>query len=266
MSFVKITQDGMLSVINLAFVIRADYKERDKTLAIKFSDGETMTLNADEAERVWELIVGECELDDEYLREAVDELDDDETVDDFEQIKEELATLQAQVLEGSVTRPWAAERLRNDAKELGRYWPSKKKRGLADELKKIKETANAVADQAEIVAYSNVIDQCMTTAFTTSASVTSTVKRLIEAGAELQRRKLLTPELTQRIRDAKQRAALHRANKKLQEAHVAKAGGSVIKYEKYKREAEVILKQDWLAIFPKERAPSLDSLEDADGS
>lgn len=257
MSFIKFTQDGKSSVMNLSFVVRAEYEEKDKILTIKFSDGETTTLNSDEAERVWDLLVGECELDDSYLHEAADELDDDETVDDFEQINEELANLQAQISEGSITRPWVAERLRNNAKDLGRYWPRRKKRELAAELKNIKETANAVADQAEMVAYSNVIDQCMTTAFATNASVTSTVKRLSEAGAELQRRKLLTPELKQRIRAAKERAALHRANKKLQEAQVAKAGGSAIKYEKYKREAEAILKQDWARYSLKIGLPHL---------
>jgi|307.fasta_scaffold602627_1 hypothetical protein len=52
MSFIKITQRGVSSVINLAFVVRAEYSEKDRTLTIRFSDGETTTLNSDEAERV----------------------------------------------------------------------------------------------------------------------------------------------------------------------------------------------------------------------
>jgi flagellin-like hook-associated protein FlgL len=262
MSFIKVAQQEISFVFNLAFVVRAEYSEKDRTLTIRFSDGETTTLNSDEAERVWDLLVGECELDHDLLQEAAEELETDETVDDFEQIKEEIADLEAQITEGTITRPWTAERLRNNAKDLGRYWSGTKKKELADDLKSIREKAYAVANQAEMTAYSSVIDQCMSAAFTTNASVISTLKRLTEAQTGLLRRKTLTPELKQRIRDAKERAASHRAKRKLQESQVAKAGGSVIKYEKYRREAEAILKQDWATIFPRERVPLIDSLED----
>lgn len=60
-------------------------------------------------------------------------------------------------------------------------------------------------------------------------------------------------------RSAQERPAWHRAKKKLDESRVVEAGGSHIKGEKYKREAEIILKQDWTLIFPDEQPPQLES-------
>ena len=266
MSFIRIIHDGIPFVINLELIVSAGYKEANKHLDIRFSGGETMTLAGQDAERVWGLFSRESERDEVYYQEEVDDSDDDEASDDFEEINQEISDLEAQLTGGNITRPWTAERMRNNAKDFGKYWPSKKKKALAEEIKKVKEKAFAIADQAETVAYSNTINQCLTAAFTTSSSVTSTIKKLTEVQVELQRRKKLTPESKQKIREGKERAAQHRAKKKLAEAHVAKAGGSLIKYDKYKREAEAILKQDWETVFPKEQAPSLTSLETAESA
>jgi predicted nucleic acid-binding protein len=245
-------------------IVSAGFKEANGQLHIKFSGGDELTLVEEEAERVWALFSRESELYEDDDQGEIDEADEDEVTDDFEDINREMANLETQLADGNITRLWAGQRLRDSVRNLGSYWPSKKKRALSEEIKKVKERALAIADQAEMAALSNMIHECLMAAFTSSVSVASTVKKLTEVQVELLRRKKLTPELKQQIREGKERAARHRARKKLNDALIAKAGGSLIKYEKYKREAEAILKQDWATIFPKDQPPSFESLQDAE--
>jgi predicted nucleic acid-binding Zn-ribbon protein len=264
MPFIKLIHDGIPTVINPELILVAGYEEAKQRLQIRFAGGETVIVQGQEAERVWALFSREAELYEGDDQAEIDEADEDEVTDDFEDINQEMADLETQLADGNITRLWAGQRLRDSARNLGSYWPTKKKRALSEELKKVKERALAIADQAEMAALSNMINECLRAAFTSSVSVASTVKKLTEVQVELQRRKKLTPELKQQIREGKERAARHRARKKLNDAQIAQAGGSLIKYEKYKREAEAILKQDWATIFPKEQLPSFESLQNAE--
>jgi hypothetical protein len=45
------------------------------------------------------------------------------------------------------------------------------------------------------------------------------------------------------------------------DSRVAEAGGNRVKGEKYKREAEMMLKQDWTLIFPDEQPPELEGTD-----
>jgi hypothetical protein len=251
-------------MIALELIVSARYDEGKQQLHIEFLNGQKMSLAGEEAERVWALLSRESELYEDDNHGEIDGADEDEVTDDFEDINRDMADLETQLADGNITRLWEGQRLRDSARNLGSYWPGKKKRALSDEIKKVKERALAIADQAEMAALSNMINECLRAAFTSSVSVASTVKKLTEAQVELQRRKKLTPELKQQIREGKERAARHRARKKLNDAQIAKAGGSLIKYEKYRREAEAILKQDWGTIFPKDQPPSFESLQNAE--
>ncbi len=57
-------------------------------------------------------------------------------------------------------------------------------------------------------------------------------------------------------RQAKTRAAGYRAQKKLDEAAVAEAGGNPKKAARLRAEAVVVLLQDWAGAFPGEPAPA----------
>jgi predicted nucleic acid-binding protein len=242
MPFIKITHDGIPSVTNPELILSAGYEEADQRLQIKFAGGETIIIQGQEAERVWALFGRESELYEDDDQGEIDGADEDEVTDDFEDINREMVDLETQLADGNITRLWTGQRLRYSARNLGSYWPTKKKRALSKEIKKVKERAFAIADQPEMAALSNMINECLRAAFTSSVSVASTVKKLTEVQVELQRRKKLTPELKQQIREGKERAARHRARKKLNDAQIAKVGGSLIKYERYEREAEAILK------------------------
>src|SRR5882724_611864 len=103
MSFIRIIHDGIPFVINLELIVSAGYKEANKQLDIKFSGGETMTLAGQDAERVWGLFSRESERDEVYYQR---DSDDDEASDDFEEINQEIADLEAQLTDGNITRPW----------------------------------------------------------------------------------------------------------------------------------------------------------------
>ncbi|MCA1631826.1 MAG: hypothetical protein LC785_15435 [Acidobacteria bacterium] len=257
MNFLRVTHDGVSSVINLALVIQARYEQSSQQLHIKFTNGETVTLLGEEGERVWMLLSLEAGADDDY------DPDEDEVVGDFDIINQEISDLENQVKNNSVTRTWDAQRLRNSADELGNYWTSKKKKELAEEIKGVKARAYSVADEAEISAYTNMVDACLAATFTTSASVKSILRKLNQTEDELKRGKKLTDALKQKIRKGKERAAWYRAKKKLDEARVAEAGGNIIKHDKYRREAEALLRQDWSVIFPSEQSPDVDSFDSA---
>lgn len=262
--FIKSTHEGLPIVLNMDLIASAGFEEASKQLHIKFSGGDEMTLVGEEAERVWGIFSRESDRNEHDDRDELDDPDDDEVTDDFEHINQEIADLETQLADGNITRLWVGQRLRDTARSLGSFWPTKKKRALSEEIKKVKEKALAIADQAEMAALSNTVNECLMAAFTSSASVTSTVKKLTEVQVELQRRKKITPELKQQIRAGKERAARHRARKKLNDAQIAKAGGSLIKYDRYTREAEAIFKQDWATIFPKDQVPQFESLQNAD--
>lgn len=218
MVFVKLIHDGIPTVINPERILSAGYEEAKQRLQIKFAGGETIVIQGEEAERVWALFSWESEFYEDDDQGEIDEPDEDEVTDDFENIKQEMADLETQLADGNITRLWAGQRLRDSARNLGSYWPTKKKRALSEEIKKVKERALAIADQAELAALSNMINECLSAAFTSSVSVASTVKKLTEVQVELLRRKKLAPEFKQQIREGKERAARHRAKKKLNDA------------------------------------------------
>jgi hypothetical protein len=56
MSFLRITLNGTPTVINLAHVMSASFDEAARQLYVKFADGESVMLEADEAARVWRIL------------------------------------------------------------------------------------------------------------------------------------------------------------------------------------------------------------------
>jgi hypothetical protein len=254
MDFRKITQDGLPTVLNLSLVTRAAFNETERQLHIYFLGGESMTLKEEEAERVW-IAFSEYYADEEDLPESPE--DEREELDDFNR---EIAALERQLKRPAGISIWDATRLREEADSLGERRYLKKKRDLAEEVKKLQERAYAVADAAEVAVHTRNIDECLNTPIINVVSVKTNLKKLDEAVEALQEKEKLTDGISKKVRLAKERLAWFRTRKKLDDARVAEAGGSLGKRDKYNREAEVLLKQDWAIVFPEEEAPNLDSV------
>jgi hypothetical protein len=259
MELVKITHDGKPTLINGDHVISVAYEEEKQRLEIKLITGEALMLDGDDAVGAWTTFSAEAINDDSDSEDERDGLnadnEDEEEREPFERINHELDDLENQLKRNLTTRSWEARLLRDKTNEMDEYWGKKKRKEHAEELKRVKERANALAEEAEIQAHTNTINKCMTAQIINASSVKSILRDLDNSADELRLKDKLSDELSQKVRTAKERLAWHRAKKKLDESRVAEAGGSHIKGEKYKREAETLLEQDWTLIFPNEQPP-----------
>jgi DNA repair exonuclease SbcCD ATPase subunit len=181
----------------------------------------------------------------------------DDARDDLKGINQELTELRNKLKRNVQISMWEVESLRERADELGNEWNAASLAEFADELRKAKEEATTIADQAETSARLQVIDESLSQTIHNVSSVQSIFRQLKEASEFLESRDQLTDELKEKIRQGKERAAWYRAKKKLADADVAEAGGSHIKAPKLRKEAAVLLAQDWAVAFPDEEPPTI---------
>ncbi|MDQ1613266.1 MAG: hypothetical protein QOG00_3197 [Pyrinomonadaceae bacterium] len=267
MELYKTTHNGKVALINGNHILTVNFDEDEKQLVIKFDNGETISFSGDEAVAAWDTftseIINEEFEDDDKEKPATDlnQDEEDEERDPFEDIKRELATIGLQVERRSITSTWDARSLREHAEELGSDWDSKQRKKLKSELNQIREQAYALADEAETIALDNTIDECLTTPIVNTSTVKSILRTLNKAEEDLKRSNKMTDDLSHKIRNAKERLAWFRTKKKLDDAAVTLAGGNQRKSEKYRREAALLIKQDWAEVFPGEPAPEI-SIDD----
>jgi hypothetical protein len=263
----RLTRSGKPALINGSQVITITYDEKARRLEVKFINGEVFTLDGDDAESAWAVFDAEVLNDDdadggdERPELDADDDDEDEERNPLERVTRQLDDIENQLQRGLVTRSWEARLLRDKINDMGGYWDRKKRKQYGEELKRVKARANALADQAEVQAQTNTINKCLTAQIVNTSSVKSILRELDHAAEELQLREQLSDDLKQKIRTAKERLAWHRAKKKLDDSRVAEAGGSRVKGEKFRREAEMMLRQDWTLIFPDEQPPDLEASE-----
>jgi hypothetical protein len=112
-----------------------------------------------------------------------------------------------------------------------------------------------MADEIDVAYAGAQLERALTEPIGSTASLPKHFRAIDHAVAELEKRGRLTPELGQRARAAKERLARFRAQKKLDEAEVADAGGNAKKATKLRAEAGAVLAQDWPRAFPGEKAP-----------
>jgi hypothetical protein len=269
MELYRLTRNGKPALINGSQVITITYDEKARQLEVKFINSEVFALDGDDAASAWAVFDAEVlngdDTDGSDERPELDADDEDEDEDEernpLERVGHQLDDLENQLQRGLVTRSWEARLLRDKINDMGGYWDRKRRKQYGEELKRVKERANALADQAEIQAQTNTINKCLTAQIVNTSSVKSILRDLDHAADELQLREQLSDDLKQKIRTAKERLAWHRAKKKLDDSRVAEAGGSRVKGEKYRREAEMMLRQDWTLIFPDEQPPELEALD-----
>ncbi len=152
---------------------------------------------------------------------------------------------------------WEVVGLRNDAERLAEYADPEVSARFSAELAAVKRDALTVAAAAEARIHAHTIHQGPDRDIHSVASVRAVVNDIDAAAAALSAAGLLTPALEERARAAKTRAARFRAQRRLDEAEVALAGGNAKKADRLRKEAAVMLAQDWRQVFPGEPPPAL---------
>jgi hypothetical protein len=150
---------------------------------------------------------------------------------------------------------WDGRNLLSHFARLEDYLDPEIKRLCKDDLSALRAEVETVARESEITGNTKVIEEQVTQLISNASSVKGIIARIDESVSALRRMNSLSQETSRIARRGKERAARYRAQKKLAEAEVAKAGGNTRKSEKLRNEAAVILAQDWAQAFPGEKPP-----------
>jgi hypothetical protein len=122
-----------------------------------------------------------------------------------------------------------------------------------------KAEGDQVATELEVGYHGASLIRALTEPIASTVSLAKQARILDHAVRELERLGRITPELTQRAREARTRLARYRAQKKIDEAAVAEAGGNAKRAGKLRAEAGVLLAQDWPRYFPGEPVPGAEA-------
>ncbi len=153
--------------------------------------------------------------------------------------------------------PWDAKEIRDEGAELDRAWDETTQAQCSGRLQAIRREALAVADAIEEAAHLKNLEAALHRRICNVTSVHRILAEMQAAADFFGQQRTLTAELRQRIRQGQERAARHRAVKKLSEARVAEAAGRSRLSERLRREATALLAQDWEDFFPGETPPSV---------
>jgi len=152
---------------------------------------------------------------------------------------------------------WDARAILDGSDVLDQAWDDEFKAKCANQLRATRKEALAIADELENTAHLNNIEVSRQRRIS-SILIIQRIREQMEMAIEFFNRKgKLTPYLQQRIREAQERAARFRSEKKLAEAQIAEAAGRSQPSERLKREAAAMLIQDWASFFPGETPPSI---------
>ena len=99
------------------------------------------------------------------------------------------------------------------------------------------------------------LERALTEPIGSTASLPKHHRAIDYAVSELENRGRLTSELQQRARAARGRLTRFSAQRKLDDAEAAEAGGNTKKAAKLRAEAGAVLAQDWPRAFPGEKVP-----------
>lgn len=119
----------------------------------------------------------------------------------------------------------------------------------------LRAEALGVADRADIVFCGHTLMRYAAEPLTSAAGLPKRLGLLEMAVLGLRHLGALTPALEDAARQAKTLAARYRADKKRDEAAVVEAGGNQVKAHRLRKEAAVLLAQDWARVFPGDPAP-----------
>ena len=176
--------------------------------------------------------------------------------DDLDELTSETERTRARLGTPEVITGWEAEHLRRQADNIGQRMPAALRDTFAAQIAAVRTAAHTVADDLEVAGCYGALLKTRDRVIHSASTIWAIIADVERATTELERRKRLTPELQQLARQAMERAARHRWQKKRDEADVAEAGGNAKKAAKLRAEAGAVLAQDWPRAFPGEAVPS----------
>ena len=138
--------------------------------------------------------------------------------------------------------------------DLGANWPPEIRAQFAGDIAEVRHVAEPVARRAIAVCAAAVISAALIEQIANSVAAERIVRDMVWAEQQLRDAGALKGH-SARLRQARERAARYRWQRKLDEAEVAEAGGNPKKAAKLRAEAVTMLKQDWFKAFPQETAP-----------
>jgi hypothetical protein len=238
-------EDGEVIAINADHIVHAKFNEKRRALSLAFIGGSSLELSGINATEVWKNLY-------ETEDEDHEELDEKE----LEDIEKMVTALENDVIRNRVDSFWDIQRIGESIDFLPENIPEE----LLTRTSKLKDHAKAVIAKAIASYYTKEINECNATRIATAASINSILRKLDGIEDALSEGDAITDVLLKKIREAKERVALFRAKKKLDESSVAEAGGSSKKANKLTAEAAEILKQDWLMVFPGESTPPISEI------
>lgn len=120
----------------------------------------------------------------------------------------------------------------------------------------IKADINALLSSAEPALFNRVLEDGLHGTLKNINSVFAKDDRIKYALDRFSKHHEVTPEIITKVRQAKERGARFRSQRKLASAKVAEDAGFSVRAAGLRREASAILSQDWEIIFPGEVAPT----------
>lgn len=180
------------------------------------------------------------DLDDAWDADALA----NELAEQLATVHEAIARLREQVGQPASLRRWDADLLIQRAAELGRHTDRRTRERFADPIAQMRVDAHQVAAAVRLAVHEQAIRGADTAPIHSVRSLEAIARTLDEATAGLAATDRLTPELAALTQSARERLARYRSGKKVAEADVAEAGGSVARGGRLRREAEVLLRQD----------------------
>ncbi len=175
----------------------------------------------------------------------------------IDRLREHIDRVKAGMVGAGPLQLWDFESLRMSATSVDDYLDPRVKAILLNQIQALQHEAAVVADQAELAAHVRTISDAGSQIIHSASSVRSIIATVDDSIGFLRRKGKLSPDIEDLARKAKERAARYRSQKKSDEADVAEAGGNAKKADKLKREAAVILTQDWCQAFPGQAPPTV---------
>lgn len=177
-------------------------------------------------------------------------------VADLDRLRQTIQRVRSAFIDPGPQLLWQGQSLRQSAEYSGSYLDPQIEASFRPEFLALQKEALDLADEGEIAAFTSALREAATQLIHNASSVRSIISSVDDAATELKKRERWTEDLERLQRFAKERAARFRSQRALDEADVAAAGGNSKKTDKLRREAAVLLTQDWLQAFPGEAPPA----------
>ncbi len=176
-------------------------------------------------------------------------------IETMDRIRTNIARIQAVADMPGQELLWDVRRIVEEADRLVEGAGMTLKETFKAEFDALRAEVSKVANITTCAAHTKMIHDYASQVIHNASSIKSLVLGIDRATESLRKTSQLSDNLSQTARRGKERAARFRAQKKLDEAAVAQAGGNDRKAGKLRNEAAIMLAQDWAQIFPSERVP-----------